>query len=167
MVADFLARAFWGVLDNSFRHFINTLSPETARARYMDPKSVRLLGTRLGRMAEKLSCNEPLMNVSFPRQWLRRGATAAAGYQSVVPISKYQGGWQPPAGYPPYVPKNQVEYAYHLVVIAKNEARGRAAIARDTRHRTIHDRAWKNRKSFGHSTQKVIQGGRTQMCTLR
>ena len=58
----------------------------------MDPKSVWLLGTRLGHMAEKLACNEPLMNVSVPIKWLGRRATAAAGYQSVGPISKYHGG---------------------------------------------------------------------------
>ena len=55
----------------------------------MDPESVLLLGTRLGYMAEKLAYNEPLINVSFPRQWLGRGATAAVGYQSVGPIIKY------------------------------------------------------------------------------
>ena len=54
----------------------------------MDPKMVRLLGTRLGPMADKMACNEPLMNVSVPRQWLGIGATAASGYQSVGPISK-------------------------------------------------------------------------------
>ena len=87
----------------------------------MDPKSVWLTGTRLGHMDDKLVCNETLMNLSVPRQWLGRGATAAAGYQSVGPISKYQGGWQPPAGYPPYGPKNKSEYVHHLVVMTKNE----------------------------------------------
>ena len=85
----------------------------------MDPKSVRLSGTRLGHMADKLAWNEPLTNVSAPRQWLVRGATPAVGI-----ISKYQGGWQPPAGYPTYVPKNQAEYGYHLVVMKKNESHG-------------------------------------------
>ena len=107
MGADFLAHVFWGVLDDTCTHLNNTFSPEEVQARYMYPKSVRLPGTRLGHMAEKLACNKQLMDVSVPRQWLRRGATAAAGYQSVGPIRKYQGGWQPPAGYPPYVPKNQ------------------------------------------------------------
>ena len=51
--ADFLAHMFTGVLDNSCRHFSNLLSPELARARYMDLESVRLPGTRLGHMAEK------------------------------------------------------------------------------------------------------------------
>ena len=64
------------------------------------------------------------MNVSVPRHWNGRAATSAAGYQLVGPISKYQGVWQPPAGYPPYVPKNQADYALHLVVIPKNEAHG-------------------------------------------
>ena len=90
--ADCLAHMFWGVLDDSFRHFSNPLSPEAAQARYMDHKSVQLPGTRLSHMADKLACNEPLMNVSAPRQWLGRVATAAAGYQSVGPIRKYQGG---------------------------------------------------------------------------
>ena len=90
--ADCLEHVFWGLLDNSFRQFNNPLSPEAERAIYMDPESVRLPGTRLGPMDEKLACNEPLMNVSVPRQWLGRGATAAAGYQSVVPIRKYQCG---------------------------------------------------------------------------
>ena len=85
----------------------------------MDPKSVRLPGTRLGRMDEKLACNEPLVNVSVPINWLEIGATAAEGYQSVRPIRKYQGGWQPPAGYLPYVLKNQAEYCHHLVVMTK------------------------------------------------
>ena len=86
--ADFLAHVFWGVLDDSCRHFSNPLSPEAARTRYMDPESVRLPGTRLGNIAEKLAFNEPLINLSVPRQWLVRGATAAAGYQSVGPIRK-------------------------------------------------------------------------------
>ena len=90
---DCLAHVFWGVLDDSCRHFSNPLSPEAAQARYMDPKSVRITGTRLGHMAEKLACNEPLMNVSVPRQCIGRGAISEAGYQSVVPIRNYQGGW--------------------------------------------------------------------------
>ena len=64
------------------------------------------------------------MNVSVPRQWLGRGAISEAGYQSVGPIIKDQGGCQPPVGYPPYVPKNQAEYAHHLVSMPKNEAHG-------------------------------------------
>ena len=79
MGADFLAHVFWGLLYNRYRYFSNPLSPEAARARYIDTKSVRLMGTRLGHMAEKLAYNEPLMNVSVPRQWLERGAKAAAG----------------------------------------------------------------------------------------
>ena len=120
MGADCLVHVFWGVLYDSCRHFSNQLSPEAAQARYMDPKSVRFPGTILGHMADKLACNELLVNVSVPIQWLGRGATAAEGYQSVGPISKYQGGWQPPAGYPPYVPKNQAEYGHHLVFMPKN-----------------------------------------------
>ena len=85
----------------------------------MDPKSVRLPGTRLGHMADKLAYNEPLVNMSVPRQWLGRGATLSAGYKSVGPIRKYQGGWQPPAGYPPYVTKKQSKYGNHLVVMPK------------------------------------------------
>ena len=50
--ADFLVHVFWGVLDDSCRHFRNPLTPEAAQARYMDPKSVRILGTRLVHMAE-------------------------------------------------------------------------------------------------------------------
>ena len=73
------------------------ISPEEARARYMDPESVWLPGTRLGHMAKKMACNDPLMNVSLPRQRLGRVVTAAAGYQSVGTIIKYQGEWQPPA----------------------------------------------------------------------
>ena len=80
MGEDCLARVFWGVPDDSCRHFSNTLSPEAARARYMDPKGVRLPGTRLGHMAEKLACNNPLMNVSVPRKWIGRRATSAVGY---------------------------------------------------------------------------------------
>ena len=106
MGTDCLAHVFWGVLDDRCRNFSNTLSLEAEQARYMDPKSVRLTGTRLGHMAKKLACNEPLMNVSVPRKWLGRGSTEAAGYNSVEPIIKYQGGWQPPAGYPPYVPQD-------------------------------------------------------------
>ena len=71
--ADCLVHVFWEILDNSCWHFRNPLSPEAAQARYMDPEIVRLLGTRLGHMADKLSCNEPLMNVSVRRQWLGRG----------------------------------------------------------------------------------------------
>ena len=40
------------------------------------------------------------------------------------PIRKYQGGWQPPAGYLPYVLKNQAEYGHHLVVMPNNELHG-------------------------------------------
>ena len=122
--ADCLAHVFWVVLDDGCRHFSNPLSLESAQARYMDQKSVQLPGTILGHMADKLTCNEPLINVSLPRQWLGRGATAAAGYQSVGPIIKYQGGWQPPAGYPPYVTKKQSKYGNHLVVMPKNETHG-------------------------------------------
>ena len=86
--ADFLEHVFRGVLENSCRHFRNPLSPESAQARSMDPNSVRLPGTRLVHMAEKLACNKPLMNVSVPRKWLGRGAEAAAEYQSVGPIRK-------------------------------------------------------------------------------
>ena len=120
MGADCLAHVFWGVLDDSCRHFSNPLSPESERARYMDPKIVRLTGTRLGHMAEKLACNKPLTNVSVPIQCLGRGETEAVGYQSVGPIRKYQGGRQPPTGYPPYVPKNQVKYGHQLFVMPKN-----------------------------------------------
>ena len=35
--ADYMAHVFWGVLSYSFRHLRNTLSPEEAGARYMDP----------------------------------------------------------------------------------------------------------------------------------
>ena len=62
MGADFLAHVFWVVLDNSFGHFRNPLSPEAARARYMYLESVGLPGTRMGHRAEKLACNKPLMN---------------------------------------------------------------------------------------------------------
>ena len=65
---DCLAHVFWGVLENSFMHFSNPLSPEAAQTRYMYPKIVRLPGTRLGHISEKLACNEPLINVSVPRQ---------------------------------------------------------------------------------------------------
>ena len=51
---DCLAHVFWGLLDNRCRQFSNPLSPEAARARYMDPESVRLPGTRPGHMAENL-----------------------------------------------------------------------------------------------------------------
>ena len=95
--ADCLLHVFWGVLENTYRHFSNPLFPEAAQARYMDPKSVWLPGTRLGHMDDKLACNKPLMNVSVPRKWIGRGSTEAAGYQSVGSIRKYQGGWQQPA----------------------------------------------------------------------
>ena len=52
MGTDCLVHVFWGVLDNSCRHFINPLSPESSRAIYMDKESVLLPGTRLGHMAE-------------------------------------------------------------------------------------------------------------------
>ena len=51
----------------------------------MDLESVRLSGTRLGHMAEELACNEPLMNVSFPRQWLEIGVTSSAGIRKWDP----------------------------------------------------------------------------------
>ena len=35
--SDCLAHVFWGVLDDSCRHFSNPLSPEAAQVRYMDP----------------------------------------------------------------------------------------------------------------------------------
>ena len=62
-----MVHVFWGVLDDSCRQFRNPLSPEASQARYMDPKSVWLPGTRLGHMADKLAYNEPLMNVPVPR----------------------------------------------------------------------------------------------------
>ena len=64
------------------------------------------------------------MNVSVPRQWLGRGVIATSGYKSVGNISKYQGGWQPLAGYPPYMTKKQAEYGHHLVIMPKNELHG-------------------------------------------
>ena len=90
----------------------------------MDQKSVRLPGTRMIHMADKLACNKPLMNVSVPRQWLGRVGTAAAEYQSVGPISKYQGGLQPPAGSPLYVPKDQADYFHLLFVMPNNKVHG-------------------------------------------
>ena len=65
------------------------------------------------------------MNVSVPRQCLGIGETVAVEYLSVGPISKYQGGWQPPAGYPPYVPKHQAKCDHHLFFMPKNEVHGR------------------------------------------
>ena len=50
VVADCPAHVFWGVLDDSCRHFRNPLSLEAAQARYMDPKSVGILGTNVGDM---------------------------------------------------------------------------------------------------------------------
>ena len=50
--SDCLVCVFWGILDNSCRHFSNPLSPEAAQARYMDPEIVWLSGTRMGHMAE-------------------------------------------------------------------------------------------------------------------
>ena len=52
MGADCLAHVFWGVLDDICRYFRNPLSPGAERARYMDPESVLLPGTRLVHMAE-------------------------------------------------------------------------------------------------------------------
>ena len=98
----------------------------------MDPESVRLPSTRLGHMNEKLACNEPLINVSVPRQLLGIGATSAAGYQPAGPIRKYQGGWQPPSGYSPYVPKKKAEYGHHPFVMPKNEVHGRVGQLRAT-----------------------------------
>ena len=103
--SDCLVHVFWGLLEDRCRHFGNPLSPEAAQARYMDPESFWITVSILVHMAEKLACNEPLMDVLAPRQWLGRVVAAALGYQSVVPISKYQGGWKCPAGYPPYMPK--------------------------------------------------------------
>ena len=68
MEAYCLAHVFWGVLDNICRHFSNPLSLEVARARYMDPETVWLPGTRLVHNAEKLARKNPLMNVSVPRE---------------------------------------------------------------------------------------------------
>ena len=124
MGADCLAHVSWGVLYDSCRHFRNQLLPEAARARYMDTESVRIPGTRLGHMAEKLACNNPLMNVSVPRQGFGSGATAATGQQSVVYISKNQGEWQPPAGYTPHVPQKKSEYGHHPFVMSENEVHG-------------------------------------------
>ena len=121
---DCLAHMFLWVLYDSCRHFRNQLLPEAARARYMDTESVWIPGTRLGHMAEKLACNNPLMNVSVPRQGFGSGATAAAGHQSVVYISKNQGEWQPPAGYTPHVPQKKSEYGHHLFVMSENEVYG-------------------------------------------
>ena len=123
--ADCLAHVFWGVLDDSYRRFSNPISPEAARARYMDLESVRLPGTRLVHIAEKLACKYPLIDVSVAIQWLGRGATEASGYQSVGPVIKYQGGWQPSSGYLPYMPKNQSKYGRHLFGMPKNEVHGR------------------------------------------
>ena len=80
---DCLVQVFWGVLDDSCKHFRNPLSSESAQTRYMDPESVCLPGTRLGHMDEKLACNETLMNVSVPRQWIGREAAEEVWFQSV------------------------------------------------------------------------------------
>ena len=89
--SDCLAHVFWGLLEDSCRHFSNPLSPEAAQARYMDPESFWITVSILVHMAEKLACNDPLMYVLVPRQWLGRGATLEAGYNSVGPIRKHQG----------------------------------------------------------------------------
>ena len=91
MGVDCLLHVFCGVLDDNCRKFSNPLSPEAAQSRQMNPESVRLPDTILCHMAEKLACNDPLMNVPVPRQWLGRGATLEAGYNSVGPIRKHQG----------------------------------------------------------------------------
>ena len=39
-------------------------------------------------------------------------------------IRKYQGGWQPPAGYLPYVPKKKAKYGRHPFFMPKNELHG-------------------------------------------
>ena len=121
MGADCLAHVFWGVVYDRCRHFRNPLSPEAAQERYMDSKSVRLTGTRLGHMAEKLKFNEPLMNLSVPKQCLGRESTTAVGYQSLVSIRKHQGGWQITEGYPPYVLKIQANYVHHRFFMPLNE----------------------------------------------
>ena len=98
------------------------------------------------------------MVVTVPRQWLVRGATAAVGYQSVVPISKYQGGWQPPAVYPPYVPKKQAYYGHHMFVIPRMrymDKQGNYSQGNQAEGNT-YPRLNKRRKSFGSSTQTVI-----------
>ena len=43
----------------------------------------------------------------------------------MVPIIKYRGGFQPSAGYLPYVPKKHAKYGHHLFVMPKNELHGR------------------------------------------
>ena len=90
----------------------------------MDPQSVWLPGIKLGHMAEKLAFNEPLINMSASRQWIRRVSTAVAGYQSVVPISKYKGGWKLSARYLPYMPQKKVKYGHQPFVMPNNEVHG-------------------------------------------
>ena len=88
---NFLAHMFWGVLENSCRHFSNPLSPEAAQVRYIYTEKFRLPSTRLGHIAKNLAYNKPSMNVLVQRQCIGRGATSEVRYQSVGPIIKYQG----------------------------------------------------------------------------
>ena len=46
--ADYLEHVFWGVLDDSCRHFRNPLSPEAARAIYVDKNKCPASGKQTG-----------------------------------------------------------------------------------------------------------------------
>ena len=75
------------------------------------------------------------------------------------PISKYQGGWKPPAGYPPYVTKKQAEYGHNLFFMPNNEVHGRVGQLHPGAPgigQHMYERE-KKRKYFGHSTQNFIQ----------
>ena len=137
-----LAHVYWGVLHDSCRHFSNPLSSEAAQSRYMYPKIARLPETILGHMADKFACNEPLMNVSVPRQWLGRGATAAAGYQSVGAYQKIPRWMVTTCGISTICSQKaslvRSSHGCHAEKLGKWPSR--ASIARDTRRRSIHSR---------------------------
>ena len=117
-------------------------------------------------MAEELACNNPLMNVSLPRQWLGRGETAAVGYQSVGPMSKYRGGWKPPTGYLPYVPKNQAEYGHHLVVIPYNEVHGQVGQLHPRKPGVGKHMAEREQKAeifCAHNPERYTRGANTEL----
>jgi hypothetical protein len=98
--ADYLAHVFWLVLDDSCRHFSSPLTPEAVRARYFKVRAVRLPGTTLFRLADKIACQVVLLSQTIPKQWLGRGTAAAAGYQALggARSESYNvpGVWQPP-----------------------------------------------------------------------
>ena len=80
---DCLEHVFWGVLYSRCRHFSKSDFTRSNIRNMHGSKKCPASRNQTGSNGWKLACNEQLLNVLFPIQWIGREATVASGYQSV------------------------------------------------------------------------------------